>query len=1100
MDVNTELAPPVVAVVVVHDPGDDFDDVLSSLADQDYPNLKTLFLLTGVDDLTEQIRAQLPDAFVRIVLDNPGYGAAANEVLHLVEGDNGFFLLMHDDVALDVTAVRLLVEELYRSNAGVVGPKLVLWDEPQVLQHVGLGVDRFGEIDPLVEPGEVDQEQHDAVRDVFALPSACLMVRADLFREVGGFDASSNFHGEDLDLCWRAHLSGARVVVVPAARARHREELIGRRADLSHRLLAAQHRVRTVATLTGGLRLPLVLVQMLLLSLLELVVGLFTGRLGEAFASLRATVGLLPRLSSIIRRRREVASLRQVPYREVAGLQIRGSARLASYLRTREQQHMAVDHSAIGLRRFTRNTAGQLAAWLSVMLLAFLGSRAFILHGVPAVGEFLRFPNKARTLLGDYWSGWWSHGLGQTTSAPTGIGLIGVAGVFSVGHMGLLHTVAVLAWLPIGYYGAWRLMSIFPSSRARIAGLVAYAAVPLPYSALGAGRWGVLAAYGAMPWVVHLLRKIATIEPALTARADADVADAFAEFNRRDELRYVAQLALLSAVVSAFAPTFVIIVAAVGLALALATVLARGLTRAAITLMVGALIAGGLAVIINLSWVNSLIGRHGWDAFVGAPAVTSPKLGITRVLQFGVGPNNLGALAIALWLPVLVAPLLARGWRLTWAARGGVLAVGFFALAVASAHDSLPFRLPEIGLLLAPAAVGMAIAAACAAAAFEQDVQGGTFGWRQPLGVLSGIAIVIGVVPAVAATADGHWSTPSNVLLQPSQQFATNPLEGDSRTLFIGDTRIMPMAGWRLGGTGATGVAYAVVDDGPLFIDELWAGLASSTERDVGSALQLMTNAATARVGRLLAPYAVRYIVVPIVNGLDSTADNTLPTPVGLIEGLNTQLDLRRLYTPPNYIAFENMAWIPTQAMLSPVAAAASTQAGHEVLAKTDVTGSAPVMVGMGPRGPGSGAVPAGVLHIARPFDPNWELRVGGVLVGGRIAFSGTAAYDVSSAGEARFVYTTSTSRHLAVLIQMAAWFALAIAASRIRWGWLRRRTVTTSSSDGPLLSLGSYSDTVIERPPHDAVSESAHAHEPGSTIDPGGTGDTVQSGEAVTP
>ena len=1054
MDVNTEVAPPVVAVVVVHDPGDGFDEVLSSLAEQDYPNLKTLFLLTGADEVSEQIREQLPDAFIRAIPLNPGYGATANEVLHLVEGDNGFFMLMHDDVALDISATRLLVEELYRSNAGVVGPKLVLWDEPHVLQHVGLGVDRFGEIDPLVEPGEFDQEQHDAVRDVFALPSACLMVRADLFRAVNGFDMASSFHGEDLDLCWRVHLSGARVVVVPAARARHREQLIDRHPDMAHQLLAAQHRVRTVATLTGGLRLPLVILQMLLLSLLELVVGLFTGRLGEAFASLRATVGLLARLRSIVRRRREVAALRRVPYREVAGLQIRGSARMASYLRTREQQHMAVDHSSIGLRRFSRNTAGQLATWLSITLLALLGSRGFILHGVPSVGEFLHFPNKARTLMSDYWSGWWAHGLGQTTAAPTGIGLLGVAGIFSVGHMGLLHTLVVLAWLPIGYYGAWRLMSIFPSSRARVAGLIVFAAVPLPYSALGAGRWGVVVAYGAMPWVVHLLRKIATIEPALMARADADVADAFGEFNRREELRRVAQLGLLTAVVTAFAPTFALIVAIVGLALAFATVLARGSTRAAVTLFAGAAIAGGIAMLINLPWVNSLFGANGWDAFVGAPAVTSPNVGIGRILQFGVGPQNLGALAIAMWLPVLAAPLLARGWRLTWAARGGVISVGFLALGVASLHGAFPFRLPEMGLLLAPAAVGLAICAACAAAAFEQDVQGGTFGWRQPLGVLSGIAVVVGIVPAIAATSNGHWSTPSSVLLQPSQQFAADPAEGDYRTLFIGDARVMPIAGWRLGSAASRGVSFAIVDDGPLFIGEHWPGLPSATERDVGSTLQLIASDSTSRVGRLLAPYSIRYIVVPVVNGLDSTATNALPTPVGLVEGLNTQLDLRRLYTPPNYIAFENVAWIPTQSMLGTAATQTSKQTGPETLAKTDISAAQPVLVGMNPRGPGTGSVPIGELHVARPFDKNWKLRVGGAPVAGRVAFNGTEAFDVPAPGDAKLEYTTRTGRHVAVVLQLIAWLAFIVSASRIRWGWLRRRPMSSLGDEGPLLSL----------------------------------------------
>ncbi len=71
--------------------------------------------------MPERIRQRVPNAFVRGVGNTTGYGMAANEVLRLVEGDNGFFCFLHDDVALDPGAIRVLVEELYRSNAGIVG-------------------------------------------------------------------------------------------------------------------------------------------------------------------------------------------------------------------------------------------------------------------------------------------------------------------------------------------------------------------------------------------------------------------------------------------------------------------------------------------------------------------------------------------------------------------------------------------------------------------------------------------------------------------------------------------------------------------------------------------------------------------------------------------------------------------------------------------------------------------------------------------------------------------------------------------------------------------------------------------------------------------
>src|SRR5690606_25474307 len=122
-----------------------------------------------------------------------------------------------------------LVEEAYRSNAGIVGPKLVDWHDPRTLLQVGEGADQAGYPVPLVERGELDQQQHDAVRDVFTVPGACTLVRADLYSSIGGFDEGIDYHADDLSLCWRAHVAGARIVVAPDARVRHLEALGARR-------------------------------------------------------------------------------------------------------------------------------------------------------------------------------------------------------------------------------------------------------------------------------------------------------------------------------------------------------------------------------------------------------------------------------------------------------------------------------------------------------------------------------------------------------------------------------------------------------------------------------------------------------------------------------------------------------------------------------------------------------------------------------------------------------------------------------------------------------------------------------------------------------
>src|SRR5207244_4448490 len=200
----------------------------------------------------------------------------------MVEGA-AFFASVHDDAAPDADAIRQLVEEALRSNAGIVGPKLVSWDDPERLLQVGVAVDRAGTPAQLVERGELDQEQHDNVRDVFAVPGGCTLVRSDLFVELQGFDPVMTRHGEDVDLCWRAQVVGARVLVAPAARVRHLEGLPLRGTDPDQRrYLQTRHRIRTMLKCYGPVHLLRVVPQAVAAGLAEILYALLSGRRGQA--------------------------------------------------------------------------------------------------------------------------------------------------------------------------------------------------------------------------------------------------------------------------------------------------------------------------------------------------------------------------------------------------------------------------------------------------------------------------------------------------------------------------------------------------------------------------------------------------------------------------------------------------------------------------------------------------------------------------------------------------------------------------------------------------------------------------------------------------
>jgi GT2 family glycosyltransferase len=1060
---DRQLAPSVVCAVVVHDPGDWFDDTLAAFAAQDYPNFRVLFLITPstpdaeLHRLSQQIADRIPSAFVRTASTSDSFGVAANDILRLVEGDNGFFLLCHDDVAPAPDAVRIMVEELYRSNAGMVGPKLVEWDEPKRLQHVGLGLDRFGEVDPIVEPGEFDQEQHDAVRDVFVLPSACLLVRADLFRVLDGYDPAISFHGDDVELCWRAHLNGARVVVAPDARVRHRERLEERRPDLNHRQLGARHRMRAVATLTGASRLVGRSLQLLVLSMIEVVVGLFTGRLGEALSSLRALGGLVPRTSRLVARRREVAEQRQVPEREVLGLQIRGSARLTSYIRGRETTTYVGAETTV--RRWRETSYAPLLAWFLVVAAIVIGSRTFIDRGVPRVGEFLPFPDSARDLFALYGSGWDPRSFGATSPAPTGWVVLGGVGALTLSHMALAMTMSIIGLFFVGALGAWRLATVFPATRARITAMVVYVGTPLVPGLMATGDASALIWYAALPWMVHLARRVAAVDTADPELAPTDLVDGIAPTTMRDRIRYSAMLSLVVAVAAAFVPVVIVMWLVVGLVIALATLLARGSAHTAGWFAGATVVSVAVAVVLNLPWSST----WSWSTMVPPPLSGPRATGLVDIAMLSVDERTFAVLALALYLPFLAALAITRAWRLTWAIRSAGLVLVFGSVAVLGDRNALPFEAPALALLLAPVVLGLSISCAAIAGGFGEDVLGRGFGWRQPLALAASAAIVVGLVPAAISIGDGGWGSPRTTLpgLLQAQLPPADAGEGGYRVLFVGDPRVLPVPGVDY----RSGIAYAIADDGELGFTERWSPPSTAADDTVTAALDRIADGSTLRAGRLLAPLGVRFIVVPEIDGASSTVTSPIPLPVGLLDSIADQLDFGAVFGAPNVHVFVNRSWFPTTAQLTGPTAQASELIGQGALVRSDLSAAEPLFPGASHLEPSTDDAVAGVVHLGVPFDDRWELTVDGERLAPRPGFGLTTAYDVAAPGEATLTYRSPASRVLLLVLQVLVLLVVLVAATRATLPIGRR--LGADVDDETLIDLDetTYHDPVLLAP-----------------------------------
>ena len=68
---------------------------------------------------------------------------------------------------------------------------------------------------------EKDFGQYDEPENVLWASGACLMVRAELFNRIGGFDERFFAHQEEIDLCWRIQLEGYHVTIIPDSTVYH---------------------------------------------------------------------------------------------------------------------------------------------------------------------------------------------------------------------------------------------------------------------------------------------------------------------------------------------------------------------------------------------------------------------------------------------------------------------------------------------------------------------------------------------------------------------------------------------------------------------------------------------------------------------------------------------------------------------------------------------------------------------------------------------------------------------------------------------------------------------------------------------------------------
>lgn len=865
--------------------------------------------------------------------------------------------LLHDDCAPEPGALAELLRVADSDEyAAVVGPKLRGWYDRKQLLEVGVSIAHTGRRWTGLDRREQDQGQHDQVRPVLSVSTAGMLVRRDVFEELGGFDRRLPLMRDDVDLCWRAHSAGHRVLVAPDAVLRHAEASARERrtVDCAGRTAASPHRVDKAGAVyallanTRGRALPYVLLRLVLSTLIRTlasIVGKVPGQAVDEVTGLLATL-LRPEKILAARKRRKNAAVAPSELRPLfppPGATVRAAVeQLAANIGGAEadaggSRHGVVESGPGGddadyleieqfarLKKIARKPGPVLFGLL--LLISLVACRNLFAGGSLAGGALLPTPDTVSDLWSRYADAWHAIGTGGTQTAPPYLGVLAALSALFLGSTSTALTVLLVCSVPLAGFTAYFAARPIVESRLLLAwGAVAYAFLPAATGALAAGRLGTAV--------------LAILLP-LIARAAVSAHG----FDRPDRGSWRATWAYAFLLTFATAFTPIVWPLAVLLGLGVLVVHRSDITAYGLRFLA----AVGTPILALAPWSLSLLTDPA--AFLreaGLDVRTGTASALDLLATSPGGPGTTGGLLLIGLVLAALAGLLREERRFAVLAAWAAALAGLLFAVLSNGADGTGWAGP------ATLVYGAALIAAgmIGAEGGRTRVAAHGFGWRQPVAALIALACAVGPAVAAAGWMIGGADTPLT---------RRDPVQVPAFVAEESGTRDQPRT-LVLGSTSPGEVTYTLVRGSGARLGDAELSAAAETAPRLDEVVAHLVAGSGADQTRELRGYAIRYVLVR--DGAPRQMSRVLDATPGLSR--LSQLDGSALWRVDREIA---------RIMIVPPAAKNGDTAKEEAAAE-------PVAVAAGPVEAHT-EIPAGpsgrVLRIADRADEGWTATLDG--------------------------------------------------------------------------------------------------------------------------
>ncbi len=367
------------------------------------------------------------------------------------------------------------------------------------------------------------------------------------------------------------------------------------------------------------------------------------------------------------------------------------------------------------------------------------------------------------------------------------------------------------------------------------------------------------------------------------------------------------------------------------------------------------------------------------------------------------------------------------------------------ALSLAAAW--LPGRLSAGSAVLSPngllvgAAIGLAFASGLGVAAVLDDLRRFRFGWRQVLIVVAFAGLGLAVVGLAADSLSGRAGLKANDWATTEAWMRDNVPAGGFRVLWVGDPTVLPADAKVVGNVG-----YALTRGGVGDARASWAGPEEHADRILGGMIDAAASGSTVRLGHLVAPAGVRYVVFVTRAAPKSGAIGRDERPIG--DALGRQLDLTLSRLDDDGVVYDNDAFIPVRALVAPNTATIQVDGKDPMAAamRSEPDG----VTGVSSRAGKTNAIGPGTLLWSEAASSHWTASADQHSLPRRDAFAWTNAFALDAHAPVHVHYSGSAALAAARFAEVVLWLAGAVLWFATRRRRAEARSVTAAPPAAP--------------------------------------------------